>query len=435
MSKRKTYAITPIHNDGFGSQYLAKISGMAWCYYHRDTHHYIHTPFTSISHNTLAKEMNEFIGVPLASAELRNPKKINIIEKYNEKVLWSKTPENFYTEPFLNIIRKYYNSTKKPDINELSEIAIHIRRGDVHKNAIAKIKCRFTDNNFYKQLIQYFLIKYPSYKITIYSEGTPNDFKDLIFDDNVSLCLNTDTKTTFHYLVSSKILVTAISSFSYAAALLNTNTIYYVDFWHSPLPNWINCKKIISQMNNNKKDFRLNLIKTLEPDSQTIIKINYEKQLEILNRQLNDIQEQIKEKMNELNIVNNLILNNNNENNENIQNKTEPAKETNYTTDVIWSKGPFRNTYSEKNSEDTATSESDIIKLINSSNGFIWLRNGSGIKNKDLVIFSNLLDKIQKPITLITTDGVRHMPSSIPRKVVDKILNSDKISKWHTKLR
>ena len=85
MSKRKTYAITPIHNDGFGSQYLAKLSGMAWCYYHRDTHHYIHTPFTNISHNTDAKEMNEFIGVPLASAELRNPKKIDIIEKYNEK--------------------------------------------------------------------------------------------------------------------------------------------------------------------------------------------------------------------------------------------------------------------------------------------------------------------------------------------------------------
>ena len=73
-------------------------------------------------------------------------------------------------------------------------------------------------------------------------------------------------------------------------------------------------------MNKNKKDFKLNLIKTLEPESQTIIKINYEKQLEILKRQLNDIHQQIKEKMNEINIVNNLILNNNNENTENTEN-------------------------------------------------------------------------------------------------------------------
>lgn len=57
--------------------------------------------------------------------------------------------------------------------------------------------------------------------------------------------LNTNIEETFHYLVTAKILVTAKSSLSYCAALLNDNLIYYLDFWHKPLNKWIKIESLI----------------------------------------------------------------------------------------------------------------------------------------------------------------------------------------------
>jgi hypothetical protein len=31
----------------------------------------------------------------------------------------------------------------------------------------------------------------------------------------------------------------AKSSFSYSAAILNPNKIYYINFWHKPLNHWV----------------------------------------------------------------------------------------------------------------------------------------------------------------------------------------------------
>ena len=39
-------------------------------------------------------------------------------------------------------------------------------------------------------------------------------------------------------MVVAEVLVTAKSSLSYSAALLNKNTIYYINFWHKPLNSW-----------------------------------------------------------------------------------------------------------------------------------------------------------------------------------------------------
>jgi hypothetical protein len=41
------------------------------------------------------------------------------------------------------------------------------------------------------------------------------------------------------------ILVIGKSSFSYVAGLYNTNTVYYFNFWHSPLNNWINVDELL----------------------------------------------------------------------------------------------------------------------------------------------------------------------------------------------
>jgi hypothetical protein len=79
--------------------------------------------------------------------------------------------------------------------------------------------------------------KYPDYMITIFSEGAEDDFADMV-SENVTLKLNGSVTDTFHSFVTAKVLVTAKSSLSYSAAILNENTIYYQDYWHKPLDHW-----------------------------------------------------------------------------------------------------------------------------------------------------------------------------------------------------
>lgn len=222
--------------DGFGSQYQAIMSGIAFCLY--KNYNYIHTPFKILSNNESAENMNKFIGIPINNSK----DTIHKSEKYAKNVHNSENPDMYYTKDALNIIKNYYYSVKKPNIDKI-DIAIHIRRGDVtqeHK----KRKKRFTSNFKYKKIIRFLQKKYPEYNITIFSEGSENDFYN-IKSKNVSFMLNTNIEETFHYLVTAKILVTAKSSLSYCAALLNDNLIYYLDFWHKPLNKWIKIESLI----------------------------------------------------------------------------------------------------------------------------------------------------------------------------------------------
>jgi len=102
---------------------------------------------------------------------------------------------------------------------------------------------RYTNNDTILQIITSLKKKYPFYKITIVSEGKIEDFKDLelVCDD---FLLNASIPVSIHTLVCAKVLVMAKSSFSYTSAILNENTIYYEDFWHKPLDNWLNIKDL-----------------------------------------------------------------------------------------------------------------------------------------------------------------------------------------------
>ncbi len=64
--------------------------------------------------------------------------------------------------------------------------------------------------------------------------------------------------------------------------------------------------------------------------------------------------------------------------------------------------------------------------------GKVWIRLGNNPGNCDLINFSKLLDYLVYPITLVTTDGNISSPSSLPKRVYTKILNSDKIHAWYT---
>lgn len=232
-----TYTIAK-KKDGFGSQYQSIMSGIAYCYFMK--YEYIHTPFKSIGKLKQEEidELNNFIGIPSDQLD----RKIKITQKMAKVVYREKNPDKYYNKKVLNKIRNYYYSTNKPNIKNI-DIAIHIRRGDI-LNSPLNVKLRYTDNTIYKKIINYLLLNYPNRKITIFSQGELSDFKNLSHK-NIIFDLNSSTIHTFHSMVKANILVTAKSSFSYSAALLNKNKIYYLEFWHPPLKKWINIKNII----------------------------------------------------------------------------------------------------------------------------------------------------------------------------------------------
>jgi len=214
--------------DGFGAQYQALMSGIAFCEY--KNYSYIHTPFETIEHTETTESLNRFIGIK--SDDGVGKEIPDMTEPFIPQVHFSENPSLFYTPHVLQKIKRMYYSVAKPDKCKY-DIAIHIRRGDIKPSA----KERYTSNEFYSTLITEFKCKYPHYKIGIYSVGQERDFGGLNLE-NIYFCLNEDIEKSFHDLVTAKILVTSKSSFSYSAALLSEGDIYYLPFWHRPLSQW-----------------------------------------------------------------------------------------------------------------------------------------------------------------------------------------------------
>ena len=221
---------TVARGDGFGAQYQGMMSGVAYARFMN--YQYVHTPFRRLDHGADVAAMNRFIGIPVTG------ERADIREDGASLVNGSDTPDIYNTEELRALIRGWNFSTDKPKVNP-EQIAIHIRRGDAARQ---NLTFRLTSNAFYRRLILDLKAQYPGLGVIIHSEGEPADFSDLRFE-NVELALNQDLRLTFHSLVMARVLVTAKSSLSYAAALLNQNTIYYIPFWHKPLKSWKICEE------------------------------------------------------------------------------------------------------------------------------------------------------------------------------------------------
>lgn len=217
--------------DGFGAQVQAIFNGFAFSRFYKIG--FSHTQLMSIEHDVLAEDVEQLFNFSkLESPDLRNLKKLRVSNISD--IANSDCPSEYFTEEVLQCIR----STCNFDIyNEISQVAIHIRRGDVTN----LLKNRWVPLSFYKDLIKIIRKLYPGLPISIYSEGDIRQFDDLI-NLGIEVKLNLDTLTTFQELVRSKYLVTAPSSFSYLAALISPNIVFYYPFWHRPLDDWISLK-------------------------------------------------------------------------------------------------------------------------------------------------------------------------------------------------
>jgi hypothetical protein len=228
--------------DGFGCQFNAKLSGLAFCLNSGSwncQYRYIHTPFLSVSHGWRDEEdvqkLNEFVGIP----DNRKGKKIHVPKRFESKVFGD--PNAFYNSRVLDAIRGYYWSAPKPPSSDC-EIVVHIRRGDVQPHRGGDRKRRHTPNNWYNRVIPAVALEYPHYKIAIHSEGQMSEFESIMDDwplhltDRVTFKLAQDSVTnqqfdlltTFHDMVTAKVLVMSRSGLAYTAGILNENNVFFV---------------------------------------------------------------------------------------------------------------------------------------------------------------------------------------------------------------
>ena len=235
--------------DGFGSQLQAIFSLIAYCNY--KGYNYVHTPMYTMHHNdekiqNFSTYMNNFINIEdkfTTINDLSNYEKSIVYEvKEGPFVHGSLHPEYFYNSYVLNLFREMYFSVKKPALvynKNVTNIAIHIRRGDVNPN---KYPSRFISNEHYVQLLK--KMNLDNSVIHIFSEGSVKDFEDIITnfpESKFVMHINENIQMSFHHMVMADVLIVAKSSFSYCAGLLNENTKIanlITNWWHKPLKSW-----------------------------------------------------------------------------------------------------------------------------------------------------------------------------------------------------
>ena len=233
-----------IYVDGFGENFKFIIYSILYSEYLDEDFHY--TPLNDvIQHNydndpkfinMKEKLINIINSYPRVKNNIRykRPDKFTLLHFFENNVDFCLKSNNLEK---LKIIFKEVNKDKfdKSFLN----IAIHIRRMntlDKEKNInYDQIPGTDVPDNIYKDIILQLKNIYKNCKIHIYSQG---DKKDFDFEDDIILHLNESIEDTFVDFVFADILVVSPSAFSYSAALLSDNIIYYLNCCHKALPTW-----------------------------------------------------------------------------------------------------------------------------------------------------------------------------------------------------
>ncbi len=165
----------------------------------------------------------------------------------------------------MKILRTYLKMPELPYYNiplNIKKIAIHIRRGDVDP---IKYPDRFVPIDKYISIVNKFNELYPNNKIFIFTEITEtnkNEFNVFNKYNNVKVLADIDVIESLAYMINADILVTCKSSFSYIPAIYNKNKVFYIDFWHKPLENWMNIDELLKERfkntNNNYNYYNYN---------------------------------------------------------------------------------------------------------------------------------------------------------------------------------
>jgi hypothetical protein len=248
------YVTNPARQDGFGAQLqgiigyavLAEMTGAKFVY----------TPFTSMEHNYIndpgflssKEKLINFVGnFPTVDQYPGLISPVLGTEWYCDNQI-----QQCAKSKILKKIKTVFRANKNPDYfaNGKFNIALHIRRPNSHDTRLAGADVPDqTFLNIMQSLQQQYIGK--DYILHIYSQGAAKSFVRFQ-QDKVQLHLNESIEDTFTALVYADVLVTSPSSFSYTAGLLSNGEVYYMPFWHPPLPGWkiLMLSKNLSAANN-----------------------------------------------------------------------------------------------------------------------------------------------------------------------------------------
>lgn len=175
----------------------------------------------------------------------------NIISSYSgEKVVFFTEQDTVYMEQFgvaEKISKKFFDSPARIEDqviyndNEFN-IAVHIRRGDIHKN-LGDIDDdsveRWLDNSYYYRVLRLLFhnITFPRVPVVyIFSqeeEKNLREFGEFKEYGKVKFCLDMSARDSFLHMVKADLLITSKSSFSYKPALISRGIrVCPKKFWH-----------------------------------------------------------------------------------------------------------------------------------------------------------------------------------------------------------
>jgi hypothetical protein len=155
-----------------------------------------------------------------------------------------KCAQSLIVKKIKSVFRANKNTPHYFNPNRLN-IAVHIRRHNAHDS-----RTYGTDvpNKTYIEIIAklraIYSRKHPLFHI--YSQGEIRDFIEFEAEDTL-LHINDPAEETYTALVLADALVAGRSSFSYTAGYLSDGFVYYISYFHKPLPHWISAEKLIGK--------------------------------------------------------------------------------------------------------------------------------------------------------------------------------------------
>lgn len=235
LEKKNKNKFKSRRTDGFGSCLVNQMAAYAYC--RIGGYEYVPSKFGKMEHASAedVENLNSMIYIDWPfrdSSDNSDTSEVKVVAHF-APVLDHPRPSLYFKDSILSELRNMYNFEKEDGY----DFVIHIRRGDVNPNMKHNGFSRWVDMKYYIFLTKSIKEKYPKSKILILSEGKLDDFSGIDADE---IWLNKDIVETFHAMVSAKNLIISRSAFPYAAALLNTNTVYHVgEFWFATLDHWL----------------------------------------------------------------------------------------------------------------------------------------------------------------------------------------------------
>ena len=236
----------PYRTDGFGSQFQTIIFSVIYAEFHNFKYYY--TPFTNLEHNydndpSFTNKLEVLINF-MDNFEINRD--VNLQQQFKPWDLIHFFENNIAAcanSASLKKMKKIFRANKSKqnyfDCNRLN-IAIHIRRPNSHDSRL--LGADVPDEFFYniiQSLKEKYILEQPIFHI--YSQGDLGDFQRKYIPLGAVLHIDESLESTFASLVFADILVTSPSGLSYSAGILSDGIVYYIPFWHPPLPHWISC--------------------------------------------------------------------------------------------------------------------------------------------------------------------------------------------------